>query len=234
MHFYHGIRRMNMLQDKVAVVTGASRGIGRAIALELAGKGADVVVNYANNTEKAEEVVREIEGMGRKSVSIRADIRNGKQMKDMVKEVVQTFGKVDILVNNAGVTKDNLIMRMKEEDFDDVIDTNLKGVFNCTKAVSRQMMKQKQGKIINVASIVGVTRNPGQANYVAAKVGVIGLTKTTALEFASRNILVNAVAPGFITTEMTDVLSDEQKEGMLDMIPLNKLGEAEDVAKVVR
>ncbi|HLR01838.1 MAG TPA: 3-oxoacyl-[acyl-carrier-protein] reductase [Virgibacillus sp.] len=223
-----------MLQDKVAVVTGASRGIGRAIALELAGKGADVVVNYANNTEKAEEVVREIEGMGRKSVSIRADIRNGKQMKDMVKEVVQTFGKVDILVNNAGVTKDNLIMRMKEEDFDDVIDTNLKGVFNCTKAVSRQMMKQKQGKIINVASIVGVAGNPGQANYVAAKAGVIGLTKTTALEFASRNILVNAVAPGFITTEMTDVLSDEQKEGMLDMIPLNKLGEAEDVAKVVR
>lgn len=223
-----------MLQDKVAVVTGASRGIGRAIALELAGKGADVVVNYANNTEKAEEVVREIEGMGRKSVSIRADIRNGKQMKDMVKEVVQSFGKVDILVNNAGVTKDNLIMRMKEEDFDDVIDTNLKGVFNCTKAVSRQMMKQKQGKIINVASIVGVAGNPGQANYVAAKAGVIGLTKTTALEFASRNILVNAVAPGFITTEMTDVLSDEQKEGMLDMIPLNKLGEAEDVAKVVR
>lgn len=223
-----------MLQDKVAVVTGASRGIGRAIALELAGKGADVVVNYANNTEKAEEVVREIEEMGRKSVSIRADIRNGKQMKDMVKEVVQTFGKVDILVNNAGVTKDNLIMRMKEEDFDDVIDTNLKGVFNCTKAVSRQMMKQKQGKIINVASIVGVAGNPGQANYVAAKAGVIGLTKTTALEFASRNILVNAVAPGFITTEMTDVLSDEQKEGMLDMIPLNKLGEAEDVAKVVR
>lgn len=223
-----------MLQDKVAIVTGASRGIGRAIALELAEQGADVVVNYANNTEKAERVAQEIEAVGRKSISLKADIRDEKQMKEMIKEVVQTFGKVDILVNNAGVTKDNLIMRMKAKDFDDVIDTNLKGVFNCTKAVSRQMMKQKEGKIINVASIVGVAGNPGQANYVAAKAGVIGLTKTTALEFASRNILVNAVAPGFITTEMTDVLTDEQKEGMLNMIPLNKLGKAEDVAKVVR
>lgn len=222
------------MQDKVAIVTGASRGIGRAIALELAEKGANIVVNYANNTDKAQEVVREIEQMGRKSVCLKADIRDEKQMKEMVKEVIQTFGSVDILVNNAGVTNDNLIMRMKEEAFDEVIDTNLKGVFNCTKAVSRQMMKQKEGKIINVASIVGVSGNAGQANYVAAKAGVIGLTKTTALEFASRNILVNAVAPGFITTEMTDVLTDEQKESMLNMIPLKKLGKAEDVAKVVR
>lgn len=223
-----------MLQDKVAIVTGASRGIGRAIALELAGKGADVVVNYANNTEKAAAVAQEIEAMGRKSLCLKADIRDEKSVKELVKEVTQTFGKVDILVNNAGVTKDNLILRMKTEDFDDVIDTNLKGVFNGTKAVSRQMMKQKEGKIINVASIVGVAGNAGQANYVAAKAGVIGLTKTTALEFASRNILVNAVAPGFITTEMTDALTDEQKDSMLNMIPLNKLGEAEDVAKVVR
>src|SRR5699024_3787824 len=223
-----------MLQDKVAIVTGASRGIGRAIALELAEKGADVVVNYANNTKKAEEVTQKIEEIGRKSLCLKADIRDEKQMKEMVKEVVGTFGRVDILVNNAGVTNDNLIMRMKEDAFDEVVDTNLKGVFNCTKAVSRQMMKQKAGKIINVASIVGITGNPGQANYVAAKAGVIGLTKTTALEFASRNILVNAVAPGFITTEMTDFLTDEQKDSMLDMIPLNKLGKAEDVAKVVR
>ncbi|HLQ70263.1 MAG TPA: 3-oxoacyl-[acyl-carrier-protein] reductase [Bacillota bacterium] len=223
-----------MLQDKVAIVTGASRGIGRAIALELAEKGADVVVNYANNTKKAEEVTQKIEEIGRKSLCLKADIRDEKQMKEMVKEVIGTFGRVDILVNNAGVTNDNLIMRMKEDAFDEVVDTNLKGVFNCTKAVSRQMMKQKAGKIINVASIVGITGNPGQANYVAAKAGVIGLTKTTALEFASRNILVNAVAPGFITTEMTDVLTDEQKDSMLDMIPLNKLGKAEDVAKVVR
>lgn len=223
-----------MLQDKVAIVTGASRGIGRAIALELAEKGANVVVNYANNTEKAEEVTQKIQALGRKAICLKADIRDEKQMKELVKEVVQTLGRLDILVNNAGVTNDNLIMRMKEDAFDEVIDTNLKGVFNCTKAVSRQMMKQKEGKIINVASIVGITGNPGQANYVAAKAGVIGLTKTTALEFASRNILVNAVAPGFITTEMTDILTDEQKESMLDMIPLNKLGKAEDVAKVVR
>lgn len=223
-----------MLQDKVAIVTGASRGIGRAIALELADQGASVVVNYANNTEKAEEVAQQIEAMGRKALCLKADIRDEKQMKDLVKEVIQTFGGVDILVNNAGVTNDNLIMRMKEEAFDEVIATNLKGAFICTKAVARQMMKQKSGKIINVASIVGISGNAGQANYVAAKAGVIGLTKTTAQEFASRNILVNAVAPGFITTEMTDVLTDEQKESMLNMIPLNKLGKSEDVAKVVR
>lgn len=223
-----------MLQDKVAVVTGASRGIGRAIALELADKGADVVVNYANNTEKAEEVAREIEAKGRKALCLKADIRDEKQMKESVKQVIHTFGRIDILVNNAGVTNDNLIMRMKEEAFDEVVDTNLKGVFICTKAVARQMMKQKSGKIVNVASIVGVTGNAGQANYAAAKSGVIGLTKTTAQEFASRNILVNAVAPGFITTEMTDALSEEQTEAMLDMIPLNTLGKSEDVAKAVR
>lgn len=223
-----------MLQDKVAIVTGASRGIGQAIALELAKKGANVVVNYANNTEKAEEVVRQIEATGSNALSIKADIRDENQMKDLVKEVVQTFGQIDILVNNAGVTNDNLIMRMKEEAFDEVVATNLKGAFICTKAVARHMMKQKSGKIINVASIVGVTGNPGQANYAAAKSGVIGLTKTTAQEFASRNILVNAVAPGFITTEMTDALSDEQTNDMLNMIPLNRLGKSEDVAKVVR
>src|SRR5690606_8021886 len=155
-------------------------------------------------------------------------------VKGMVKEVISQFGSLDILVNNAGITRDNLLMRMKEEEFDQVINTNLKGVFLCTKAVTRQMMKQKSGKIINVASIVGVSGNPGQANYVAAKAGVIGLTKTTAKELASRNILVNAVAPGFIATDMTEELTEEQKEAMLKLIPLERLGQPEDVAKVVR
>jgi len=223
-----------MLTDQVALVTGASRGIGREIALELASHGAHVAVNYAGSKEKAESVVQEIEALGRKAIAIQADVKDESSVKQMVKEVTQTFNRLDILVNNAGITKDNLIMRMKEEDFADVIDTNLKGVFLCTKAVTRQMMKQRSGRIINMASIVGVTGNPGQANYVAAKAGVIGLTKTTAKELASRNILVNAVAPGFISTDMTAVLTDEQKEEMLKMIPLAKLGEPEQVAKVVR
>ncbi|HEY4600159.1 MAG TPA: 3-oxoacyl-[acyl-carrier-protein] reductase [Cerasibacillus sp.] len=223
-----------MLTDQVALVTGASRGIGREIALELARHGAHVAVNYAGSKEKAESVVQEIEALGRKAIAIQADVKDESSVKQMVKEVTQTFNRLDILVNNAGITKDNLIMRMKEEDFADVIDTNLKGVFLCTKAVTRQMMKQRSGRIINMASIVGVTGNPGQANYVAAKAGVIGLTKTTAKELASRNILVNAVAPGFISTDMTAVLTDEQKEEMLKMIPLAKLGEPEQVAKVVR
>lgn len=223
-----------MLKGKNALVTGASRGIGRAIALELARKGANVAVNYAGSEEKAQQVVEEIESYGVKAFKIQANVANESEVKGMIKEVTSQFGSLDILVNNAGITRDNLLMRMKEEEFDDVITTNLKGVFLCTKAVARQMMKQRAGKIINVASIVGVSGNPGQANYVAAKAGVIGLTKTTAKEFASRNILVNAVAPGFIATDMTDQLTDEQKEGMLGLIPLHKLGQPEDVAKVVR
>ncbi|MFD1038020.1 3-oxoacyl-[acyl-carrier-protein] reductase [Virgibacillus byunsanensis] len=223
-----------MLQGKNALVTGASRGIGKAIALELAKQGANVAVNYAGSEAKAEAVVEEIESIGVKAFKIQADVANESNVKDMVKEVVTQFGSLDILVNNAGVTRDNLLMRMKEEEFDQVINTNLKGVFVCTKSVTRQMMKQKSGRIINVASIVGVSGNPGQANYVAAKAGVIGLTKTTAKELAARNILVNAVAPGFISTDMTNALSDEQRESMLSMIPLKKLGKAEDVAKVVR
>lgn len=223
-----------MLTDQVALVTGASRGIGREIALELARHGAHVAVNYAGSKEKAESVVQEIEALGRKAIAIQADVKNEESVKAMVKKVTDTFNRLDILVNNAGITKDNLIMRMKEKDFTAVIDTNLKGVFLCTKAVTRTMMKQRSGRIINMASIVGVTGNPGQANYVAAKAGVIGLTKTTAKELASRNILVNAVAPGFITTDMTAVLTDEQKEDMLKMIPLTKLGQPEHIAKVVR
>lgn len=223
-----------MLKGKVALVTGASRGIGRAIALELAEQGAIVVVNYSGSEEKAEEVVKEIEEIGTEAVKIKANVAKEDEVKMMIKEVVDTYGKLDILVNNAGITRDNLLMRMKENDFDEVINTNLKGVFLCTKAVARQMMKQKSGRIVNIASIVGVSGNPGQANYVAAKAGVIGLTKTTAKEFASRNILVNAVAPGFISTDMTDKLTEEQQADMKKMIPLEKLGRPEDVAKVVR
>ncbi|RIU96601.1 3-oxoacyl-[acyl-carrier-protein] reductase [Oceanobacillus picturae] len=223
-----------MLQGKNALVTGASRGIGREIALELARQGANVAVNFSGNEAKAQQVVEEIKAIGRKAIKVQADVANETSVKEMVKEVIGEFGTLDILVNNAGVTRDNLLMRMKEEEFDQVINTNLKGVFVCTKAVTRQMMKQKAGQIINVSSIVGVSGNPGQANYVAAKAGVIGLTKTTAKELASRNIRVNAVAPGFISTDMTDALTDEQQAGMLDMIPLGKLGKPEEVAKVVR
>lgn len=221
------------LKDKVALVTGGSRGIGRAIALELGRRGAHVAVNYAGNEKKAEEVVKELNDIGVQSFKIKANVSEEQEVKEMVKKVVKEFGKLDILVNNAGITKDNLLMRMKVEEFDDVINTNLKGAFLCTKAVTRQMMKQKSGRIINIASVVGVIGNPGQANYVAAKAGVIGLTKTTAKELASRNILVNAIAPGFIQTDMTDVLTEEQKGAILSNIPLEKLGKPEDVAKTV-
>lgn len=223
-----------MLQDQVALVTGASRGIGRAIALELARKGAKVAVNYAGSEEKAEAVVQEIIACGGSAIKIQADVASEEDVKQMVKAVVDEFGRLDILVNNAGITKDNLLMRMKEEEFDSVINTNLKGVFLCTKGVTRQMMKQKYGRIINVASIVGVSGNPGQANYVAAKAGVIGMTKSNAKELAARNIQVNAVAPGYITTDMTDALTEEQREQMLALIPLKRLGDGEDVARVVR
>lgn len=223
-----------MLKGKNALVTGASRGIGRAIAIELAKQGANVAVNYAGSESLAEDVVTELKEIGVNAFKIQADVANESDVKEMIKQTSDTFGSIDILINNAGITKDNLIMRMKEEDFDQVISTNLKGVFLTTKAVARQMMKQRSGKIVNVSSIVGVSGNPGQANYVAAKSGVIGLTKTTALEFASRNIQVNAVAPGFITTDMTDALSEEQKNNMLNLIPLKTFGSAEDVAKVVR
>jgi len=222
-----------MLNGKVALVTGASRGIGRAIAIHMAKNGADVVVNYAGNEAKANEVVDEIKALGREAFAVKADVSKQEEVNEMVKEVLTRFNRLDILVNNAGITKDNLIMRMKESEWDDVIDINLKGVFNCTKAVTRQMMKQRSGRIINVASVVGVAGNAGQANYVAAKAGVIGLTKTTAKELASRNITVNAIAPGFITTDMTDKLDENVREEMLKQIPLGRLGEPEDIANVV-
>ena len=224
---------MRKLEGKVAVVTGASRGIGRAIALKLADDGAKVVVNYSGSQAKAEEVVARIQENGGEAIAVQASVSQSEEVTALIDTAVKTFGSLDILVNNAGITRDNLLMRMKEDEWDDVLNTNLKGVFLCTKAVTRQMMKQRAGRIINISSIVGVAGNAGQANYVAAKAGVIGLTKTTAKELASRNILVNAIAPGFIETEMTDQLPEKLKQGMLTQIPLAKLGQPEDIAKAV-
>lgn len=221
------------LTGKCAVVTGASRGIGRAIALELASQGAQIVVNYSGSEQRAQQVVEEIQALGGQAIAVQANVADTESVQQLMKTAIDTFGSIDILVNNAGITRDNLLMRMKDDEWDDVINTNLKGVFLCTKAVTRQMMKQRAGRIINISSIVGVAGNPGQANYVAAKAGVIGLTKTTAQELASRNILVNAIAPGFITTEMTDELPADLKETMLKQIPLAKLGQPEDIAKAV-
>ncbi|WP_232696994.1 3-oxoacyl-[acyl-carrier-protein] reductase [Brevibacillus daliensis] len=221
-----------MLTGKVALVTGASRGIGKAIALELAKAGANIVVNYSGNEAKAAETVEEIKALGRDAIMIRANVGTVDEAEGMVKESIEKLGKIDILVNNAGITRDNLLMRMKESEWDEVINVNLKGVFNMTKAVTRPMMKQRSGSIINITSVVGVLGNAGQANYVAAKAGVIGLTKTTARELASRNVKVNAIAPGFITTDMTEILPEEVKEGLLSQIPQNRLGSAEEIAKV--
>lgn len=223
-----------MLEGKVALVTGASRGIGRAIAIGLAEAGADVAVNYAGNEAAAAEVVERIAALGRTAIAIKADVADGGQVEEMVKQVLDRCGRIDILVNNAGITRDNLIMRMKEEEFDQVMNTNLKGVFLCLKAVTRPMMKQRSGRIINISSVVGALGNPGQANYVAAKAGVIGLTKSAAKELASRNITVNCVAPGFIETDMTDKLAEEYRAQLLQQIPLARLGRPEDIAKAVR
>ena len=224
---------MSRFEGKAAIVTGASRGIGREIALNLANEGAKVAVNYSGSKERADEVVELIKNAGGEAFAIQADVSNPDSVKNMIDETIATFGSIDILVNNAGITRDNLLMRMKEDEWDDVININLKGVFLCTKGVTRQMMRQRAGKIVNVASIVGVSGNPGQANYVAAKAGVIGLTKTTAKELATRNINVNAVAPGFITTDMTEALSEDVQKQMLANIPLGKLGSPENVAKTV-
>lgn len=222
-----------MLQGKVALVTGASRGIGKAIALTLAEHGANVAINYAGSEQRAHEVARQAAESGVETLVVQADVSDSAQVEAMVKQVIDRFGRIDILVNNAGITKDNLLMRMKEEEFDQVININLKGVFHCLKAVSRQMMRQKSGTIINITSVVGVLGNVGQANYVAAKAGVIGLTKTAARELAPRGIRVNAVAPGFIETEMTADLKPEIREQMLQGIPLSTFGKPDDIAGVV-
>ncbi|HDE8405751.1 TPA: 3-oxoacyl-[acyl-carrier-protein] reductase [Staphylococcus aureus] len=218
---------------KSALVTGASRGIGRSIALQLAEEGYNVAVNYAGSKEKAEAVVEEIKAKGVDSFAIQANVADADEVKAMIKEVVSQFGSLDVLVNNAGITRDNLLMRMKEQEWDDVIDTNLKGVFNCIQKATPQMLRQRSGAIINLSSVVEAVGNPGQANYVATKAGVIGLTKSAARELASRGITVNAVAPGFIVSDMTDALSDELKEQMLTQIPLARFGQDTDIANTV-
>lgn len=218
---------------KSALVTGASRGIGRSIALQLAEEGYNVAVNYAGSKEKAEAVVEEIKAKGVDSFAIQANVADADEVKAMIKEVVSQFGSLDVLVNNAGITRDNLLMRMKEQEWDDVIDTNLKGVFNCIQKATPQMLRQRSGAIINLSSVVGAVGNPGQANYVATKAGVIGLTKSAARELASRGITVNAVAPGFIVSDMTDALSDELKEQMSTQIPLARFGQDTDIANTV-
>ena len=221
------------LAGKIALVTGGSRGIGRAICLEFARQGADVAVNYAGNEAAARETVEACEAQGVKALAIRADVADPKACEDMVKQVLDAFGRIDILVNNAGITRDGLTLQMKEEDFDAVLDTNLKGAFCCCKAVYRPMMRQRYGRIINMSSIVGLRGNAGQANYAASKAGLIGLTKSLAKELAGRKITVNAVAPGFIDTDMTAVLPQQAKDAMLATIPMARLGQGEDVAHAV-
>lgn len=222
-----------MLEGKVAVVTGASRGIGRAIALKLASLGATVVVNYNGSREKAEKVKQEIEDNGGNASIYQCNVSDYEACQNMIQSIIEEYGRIDILINNAGITRDGLLMKMSEADFDQVIDTNLKGAFNTTRFVTRQMLRQKSGRIINMASVVGVTGNVGQVNYAASKAGIIGLTKATAREVASRGITVNAIAPGFIETDMTDVLPDKVKEASVSQIPLGKFGKPEQVAAAV-
>lgn len=224
------------LDHKVALVTGGGQGIGKAIALKLADSGADIIINYidiANNKEIAENTKKEIEELGVNCTLISANVASFDETKDMFDQVKKKYGRLDILINNAGITRDNLILRMKEEDFDSVIDVNLKGTFNCMKHATRLMMKQKYGRIVSLSSVVGIIGNAGQVNYSASKAGIIGMTMSLAREVGSRGITVNAVAPGFIQTAMTDVLSDEIKNQMLAQIPLGCLGEVEDISSTV-
>lgn len=222
-----------MLKGKTALITGASRGIGRAIALELASQGANIVVNYAGNVEKAQETVEACETLGVTAILAQGDVSSSVEVEKVMKIATDQFKQVDILINNAGITRDGLMLRMSEEDFDSVVDTNLKGAFLFTKAVTRSMMKQRWGRIVNLSSVVGVLGQAGQVNYGASKAGIIGLTKSAARELAARNITVNAVAPGFIQTDMTAALTLEQQEQIGKNIPLERLGSPEDVAKVV-
>ena len=220
------------LAGKVALITGASRGIGQAVALEMARAGADIAVNYSGSEAAAQATVDQVKALGRKAIMVKANVADADEVAAMVEAVQAEFGHIDILVNNAGITRDTLLMRMKDSDWDDVININLKGVYLVTKAVSKLMMKQRSGRIINMSSVVGVTGNAGQANYSASKAGVIGFTKTCAKELASRGILVNAIAPGFIHTDMTDVLPDKVKEATLAAIPLHRMAKPKEVASV--
>ncbi|KYH28737.1 3-oxoacyl-[acyl-carrier-protein] reductase FabG [Clostridium thermopalmarium DSM 5974] len=222
-----------ILKGKNAIITGASRGIGRAIALRLAELGANVVLNYRSDLNSVEEVVKQVEEKGVKALAVKGDVSSFDDAKRIVDETIENFGSIDILVNNAGITKDTLLMRMKEEEFDRVINVNLKGVFNCTKHVVPVMLKQRSGRIINISSVVGLSGNAGQANYAAAKAGIIGFTKSIAKEIGSRGITVNAIAPGYIETDMTEVLSDKVKEQIKANIPLKRLGTPKDIANVV-
>lgn len=222
-----------MLEGKIALVTGASRGIGKAIAITLAKKGATVIVNYNGSEEKANQVVEEITKAGGVAALRQCNVADFAATQEMITSIIKEYGALDILVNNAGITRDNLIMKMKEEDFDEVLEINLKGAFNTIKHASRQMLKQKSGKIINISSVSGIMGNAGQANYSASKAGVIGLTKAVARELASRQINVNAVAPGFIDTDMTQAMTEQAKEEMSSQIPFGRCGQAKEVADVV-
>ncbi len=224
---------MPELTGRVVLVTGGARGIGKAICLKLAELGANIVVNAIRNEELAQELVEQIKKMGSEAVFIKANVAKLDEANSLIESIIEKFGKIDILVNNAGITRDNLLVRMKEEDWDAVLTVNLKGTFNCSQAVSKYMMKQRSGNIINIASVVGITGNPGQANYSASKAGVIGLTKTIAREMASRGVRANAVAPGFIETEMTQKLSEDTRSAINKQIPLGRFGQPEDVANLV-
>lgn len=221
------------LAGKNALVTGASRGIGRAIAVELAKNGANVAITYVNSKDKAEEVVNEIKGYGVKAIAVKADVSKEEEVLNMVKIVKESIGSIDILVNNAGINRDNLLMRMSTEDWDKVIDTNLKGTYLCSKALIRDMIKKKSGKIINIASVAGVAGNFGQTNYSASKAGVIGFTKSLAKEVASRGINVNAIAPGLIETDMTLALKEDIRDSLVKNIPMGRLGTVQDIANIV-
>ena len=221
------------MERKVALITGGSRGIGKKVAEEFAKHGYDLVINYVSDNTNLEELENDFKSLGAKALFVKTDVTNFEDCSNMVNKAIEEYGRIDVLVNNAGITKDSLLIRMKEEDFDKVINVNLKGTFNVTKNVVPFMIKQKEGKIINISSVVGVVGNAGQANYSASKAGIIGFTKTLAKELASRNIRVNAVAPGFIQTDMTSVLKDSVKENINNQIPLKRMGTAEEVANVV-
>lgn len=222
-----------LLKDKVAIVTGSSRGIGSATAVKFAEHGADLVINYNSDHENAQKTAKKVRELGRNAIVVQANVAEAEDAKKLIKNAIKEYDRIDILVNNAGITKDGLLLRMKEEDFNKVVDVNLKGTFNCTKQAIRYMMKQRFGKIVNLSSVVGLMGNAGQSNYAASKAGVVGFTKAIAREVSKRGINVNAVAPGYIDTDMTEELPKKVKEEMLDNIPLNRFGKAEDVANVI-